>query len=65
MLCSSFNEICSLVNCNVPNKITIQDLDIFFDIKNAQKCQTTIVYLNRASDGEVIVRQMNSGTPNI
>lgn len=41
-------------NCNVTRKITLQDIDKFFDITNSIKCNTKIVYLNRFDDGDVL-----------
>jgi hypothetical protein len=52
--CENLNENCLAKNCLVLNKITIDDINKFFDITNAIKCNTKIIYLNRYNNGEVL-----------
>jgi len=52
--CENYTENCFNKNCNVINKITIQDIDNFFNPSNSLKCNTKIIYINRHETPSVL-----------
>lgn len=51
MDCNNFADNCKAKSCPENKQITIADIHKFFDISKSSECSTSIVYLNRYSEG--------------
>jgi hypothetical protein len=51
MDCNNFADNCKAKSCSENKQITIADIHKFFDISKSSECSTSIIYLNRYSEG--------------